>query len=132
MHSTRAVRVVRAALLGAFAVAAIFSCLAKAQAGNVKHLHHVYVYNRTPDAWVWVTVYKSWSNPTIERAFCVKPDYNELFTYKSEDRPYDIRFELEKKDCSHPVMLDRTMGWDGVAPYFVTGSAGRYRVAHTL
>ena len=83
------------------------------------------------DAWIWITAYTvNGATRHPYDSFCVGPHRNEVHFVK---RGYldEIRGEVTHKNCAHPVMLDRTLGYDGKAPYYLTGSNGTYKFWHT-
>ena len=90
------------------------------------------------DAWGWVTVYLE-AHSKILTSGCVAPKSDRVFTtytvhgqyHSVSGVPYDVRIEAEHKDCAHPVMLDRTLGWDGKAEYWLHGRSGKYVFNHT-
>lgn len=101
------------------------------------------VAQNNSDAWAWVTTYAR-AHSEILNARCLAP--GESMYVEGAARavqsghgmvtrvlvaPYEVRFEIERAECRHPVMLDATLGYDGRAPYYITGSAGHYAVRHT-
>ena len=94
------------------------------------------------DAWAWVTEYGR--NGQQMRAYCVAPHTEHIVgapfgglslspvpAVPIAAKPYDVRVEVKQKDCGGHLMLDRTLGYDGKTPYYVTGSNGKYRFWHT-
>ena len=63
-------------------------------------------WNKTTDAWAWITAY---SSGYIQGAWCVPPGKTDA-THSFNLRITDLRVEVTHKNCAHPVMLDRTIG----------------------
>ena len=101
------------------------------------------MFHNNSDAWAWVTEYAgtaAWHR--ILHAYCVAPHTErtvsagiwEPGTISREPLhipTYEVRVEVKQKDCGGHLMLDRTLGYDGKTPYYVTGSNGKYRFWHT-
>ncbi len=100
------------------------------------------ITNRS-DAWAWITVY-SGARSGIMHSFCLAPgQHAELPSsgivvvitptgpHPARRPPYEIRAEVTKRNCAHPVMLDATLGYDGNTPFFVHGLYGHYAFRHT-
>ena len=92
--------------------------------------------NNESDAWVWVTTYGLAGDPTsfkgflslyaqqgqmiasgqikgsIQGAWCVKP--HSFDKHGVTALIYDVRSDVTKANCAHPVMLDRTMRFAGI------------------
>jgi hypothetical protein len=98
-----------------FAAVASFTTVASVGAQikpgpTVYHHNKVDVDNQTADAWVWVTAYrKGFFGRQILRAWCVGPGIfkKEVITTVLPTEVDYARFEVEKKNCGHPVMQDR-------------------------
>ncbi|MDE2481379.1 MAG: hypothetical protein KGN02_04225 [bacterium] len=92
-------------------------------------LPRVVIHNNS-DAWVWITTYDAGGIiKQVRFARCVGPNTEKAYMF---DQPVtEVRAEVTHANCTHPVMLDRTLGWDGKAPYYVTGSNGKYAFRHT-
>ena len=97
----------------------------------------VEVHNQS-DAWTWITVYgENFSDAhhfgaklLIFKTECVGPHSTKDFRVTS-GYVREVRGEATQRNCAHPVMLDRTLGWDGKTPYYLTGSKGKYKFWHT-
>ena len=92
-------------------------------------LQEVVVHNES-DAWAWITTYQRDVLTRMTFASCVAPHRNKIL-YITKTDVHDVRAEVTHKNCTHPVMLDRKLGYDGKTPYYVTGSNGKYKFWHT-
>jgi hypothetical protein len=114
--------------------------LALAMLGTAAQAAHL---QNKSDAWAWITVYEH-AGRSILKSFCLAPgastDIGDFRTMiinppappvPATARPYELRAEVTHKGCSHPVMLDRTLGFDGTTPYYVIGANGNYAFRHT-
>ena len=126
-------KVIRFVVLSLIVTVALVAPRGPAQARNFLPPDHpgnggrVEVHNQS-DAWVWITVYGNENH--IYKTACVGPSSTQDFHL-----PYgnlrEVRGEVTQRNCAHPVMLDRTLGWDGKTPYYLTGSKGKYKFWHT-
>jgi hypothetical protein len=119
-----------------FALAASLTTLMPTQAQVspvdpvIYHRNKVDLDNTTTDAWVWVTAYRSTMiGRQILRAWCVEPGrFEKRVVTTSGNTTVDyVRFEVEKKNCAHPVMLDHTFDFH-TKPFRLTGSGGTYSI----
>jgi hypothetical protein len=116
------------ACLAAFASVAPLA----ASAGQIRP-YQIKFHNNS-DKWAWITVYvhSEFNVYGSATAYCVAPHEYSNRVREGADVPYDIRVEVEHNNCSHPVLLDVKMGWDGKTPYYLTQAPdGKYRVTHT-
>jgi len=120
-------------LLGIFACLIAMAALcvpAPASAGQIRP-YQVKFHNES-DAWAWVSPYGRFEFNIYAaiHAFCVAPHEYRNFVAEASAVPDDVRIEVEHRNCSHPVMLDTKMGWDGRTPYYLHGANGKYRTSH--
>jgi hypothetical protein len=118
----------------------ILACLAalaalapmQVSAGQIRQ-YQVQFHNRS-DMWAWITVYTygEFNHYGILKAYCVAPHADNNRVEWASDVPHEVRIEVEHQGCSHPVVKDVKMGWDGRTPYYLTRTPdGNYRVSHT-
>jgi hypothetical protein len=91
------------------------------------------VRNHTADAWVWVT---SYVGGTFGReilkggVYCLGPNDSRSNAYNQNVTT--VRVEVTKRNCAHPVMLDRELGSKPITAHDlifsgnVNGSNGTY------
>jgi len=89
------------------------------------------------DTWAWITIYGPGQG--IMKAGCVDPRSDKTFSVNTQtynpgspiSMPYEVRAEITHKGCSHPVYVDKTLGWSRGIPYYVRGTNGSYSFWHT-
>jgi hypothetical protein len=75
----------------------------------------------------------------IMRSGCVDPGTSRTFSIDTQtynpggpiQMPYEVRAEVTHNCRSHPVYVDKTLGWSRGIPYYVRGNNGNYSFWHT-